>query len=110
MIVAGHKSKICEVIRNVKHRNCNLDNLINSIPIEDLQMILQNYVTQQYRNDKVAKMYYSTISLTTFLEYEFGQHILEHLQPLELFQLTRTSKIFNTLSKIIFNISVFVIK
>ena len=75
----------------------DLDRLLDSIELDDLQIILQEYVKKQESNDKVTSMFFATKSISGAIGTDCTKFMMGYLSFSDLFPLSRANKEFNAL-------------
>ena len=89
-----HKETIRSVIANGSCRS-DVDCVIDSIPFEDLQSLLRQYVESQTSPERVVKMVYATTPLPTIIGNDCVTHILEYLEWIELRKASGVNRTLN---------------
>lgn len=93
MASTQHKQEICGLIQSATSTS-DLDTIINSIPTDELQSLLQGYIQNQNSSDKLAKILYSSKPLPRIIGQDCMNHILGYLDWFDLSRTMRVSKVF----------------
>ena len=95
-LLEKQKAKIDSIIRQSSGK-CELDALIASIDLDDLQSMLCHYVTNQKSPEKVTKMYYGSQSIFDTIGTDCVQYALTFLDYLDMCNSTGVCKTFSDL-------------